>query len=338
MQDIVAVHGSYFARNFGDMLLIRLLCDYIQEVVGLDVRLAVPGSEFDRRLIGYPVVDQEKMREVRKLVFAGGGYFGEPPGGMATRLRWSVRNHNRHLRWNHEYARADLAFFGIGVGPLGVGPFRWMVKDRLKRSSLLIARDEESIAFCRAWGISHGRLGVDYALSLFRERPAKSPSGIALIHLSGEVNETERAALASLRLCYPRHRLLSIEDQYWDQGSRRRTVSPSELGMDGLVPFENVDQLLGIIEASDIILTNKLHVGITGLALGAKVISLPRHPKTARLYRQLGLTQFCMPQELFDVKRFRRICENLDEQMADLKRAKSITEQMERELCSFLSD
>ena len=57
---------------------------------------------------------------------------------------------------------------------------------------------------------------------------------------------------------------------------------------------------LELLKAVDVIVTNKLHVGICGLALGRKVISVPNMPKTKRYYDEMDLPHLCLNPEKLD--------------------------------------
>ena len=61
-----------------------------------------------------------------------------------------------------------------------------------------------------------------------------------------------------------------------------------------IVPFQNWSVMVETIAKSSLIITSKLHVGIVSIAQGGKVISIPAHEKTFRLYKQLGLSDFCI--------------------------------------------
>ncbi|WP_269321227.1 polysaccharide pyruvyl transferase family protein [Halomonas sp. BC04] len=64
-----------------------------------------------------------------------------------------------------------------------------------------------------------------------------------------------------------------------------------------VIEYSGVDGLLNIISGSNIIFTDKLHVGISGIALGKKVVSLAKHQKIPRLYKQLKIENTCVYKE-----------------------------------------
>jgi polysaccharide pyruvyl transferase WcaK-like protein len=69
-----------------------------------------------------------------------------------------------------------------------------------------------------------------------------------------------------------------------------------------LMQGDSVDTVLSLIYLSDIIITTKLHVGITGVALKKNVLSFPMHIKAKRFFKQLNDEDRCMLlQECVDI-------------------------------------
>ena len=59
--------------------------------------------------------------------------------------------------------------------------------------------------------------------------------------------------------------------------------------------YPGVDVLREKLASYELVITCKLHVGIVTIAQGGKVVSVAQQSKTPRLYRQLGLEEFCVP-------------------------------------------
>jgi polysaccharide pyruvyl transferase WcaK-like protein len=55
--------------------------------------------------------------------------------------------------------------------------------------------------------------------------------------------------------------------------------------------------LIAILSELDLVITTKLHVGITSIAVKTPVVSFPYHSKTQRLYEQLNLSDRCIHVE-----------------------------------------
>ena len=292
----VAVHGSYFANNFGDTLLVRLMCDRVADRVGAgNVYLAVPGDEDEQRAIGYPVAAPEQRATVDHLVFAGGGYFGEPAGSWTARRKWYRRNGARHLDWVADFERAAVHVLGVGYGPLTGRRFRSRVDALLARAETVLLRDEESLGYYAG----DAAQCVDLALSMRSSvKPGdKRAVGLHLYNLN-DAHRQSLIALAARR--FPDRELLLLNDSKRDNyGSAAVAAQVEALRADGrsvdVVKYTDVDTLVGHLDRCAVVVTSKLHVGIVSIALGAASLSIPFHPKVTRLYRQLGISAFCEP-------------------------------------------
>lgn len=301
----VAVHGSYFARNFGDTLLVRIMCQWLAEAVGRDnVYLAVPGHAEEQREIGYPVVNPSLRHTVTHLVFAGGGYLGEPKLPLRERYSWYWRNYRRHLSWVRDYSGARKAIFGIGIGPISDPFFRNSMRRLLNGMQPLFVRDEISLEYAQRYRLNaeRARLGIDLALSV---SPVQYPPRYSFgVHVSS-MPEHVLAEVIEVLLTQPRYpgrpqpSIALIADTPVSPGSLKRykelaqhVASPSNSS-----EYNGVDDLMERIADCETIITSKLHVGIVASALGRKVISLPVHPKTSRFYKDLSVQEFCLERE-----------------------------------------
>ena len=63
---------------------------------------------------------------------------------------------------------------------------------------------------------------------------------------------------------------------------------------------ENIWDTTALLSQLDLVLTNKLHVGIVSYALGTNCIGIPYHPKTTRFYKQINQSELCIP--LLEIK------------------------------------
>lgn len=315
----VAVHGSYFVNNFGDTLLVKLMCDRVAEQVGREnVFLAVQGHRHEQATIGYPIIDPSERGDVDLLVYAGGGYFGESADSLYDRYQAARRRHNRHLGWLGDYRNAAKAVIGVGVGPLTFN--KQSVRDLFDASSAVLVRDAESLAYCRAYGFpTHNlRQCVDMALSL-DPVTAEGRSGVALHvpNMAPEHFETVLKVLASSTAGKYAERIHVIYDAPTADGAlafeaELQSAAQSVLGHSLLVkPYQGLDEMLAALETYELVVTNKLHVGIVTIAKGGRVISTPYHIKTPRLYRQLGLSDFCVPLSTLSVSGLTQAFEKL---------------------------
>lgn len=297
----IAVHGSYHADNFGDTLLVRLICDMIAEHAGREnVALAMPGQPAEQRAIGYPVLAPEERGRVDLLVYGGGGYFSQHAGNLLRTIRATRRRNARHLDWLPQFARSRKAMIGVGVGPISF--HRAPARKLFAACETVLVRDAESMAFCKKYGFRTPDLRqcVDLALSL---PVVPGPRSGVAIHLPGmgpEVIETVLGALAAHPLGRS-ERIEAIFDappteglETWAADLQR--IAQAKLGRTlPVLPYPGVDVLREKLADYEFVVTCKLHVGIVAIAQGGRVISVAQQSKTPRLYRQLGLADFCVP-------------------------------------------
>lgn len=299
----VAVHGSYFADNYGDTLLVKLVCDIAAEHVGREnVYLAVPGNRKEQQAIGYPVVSAEERSSITHLLYGGGGYLGERTSKFFENAYWSLRNYRRHLSWLSSFPNARTAVIGAGFGPISNQMLRSKVGKLLKSSDVVLLRDQESVAFAQGYGISNPSLGmcVDVALSLaIKDEPR---SGIA-VHADnlepGELEVLFSSVIAALGQSTSVDVIFDNPPSYSDSVAAKYQESAKRCGLTNELkfrPYDRFDLMVDRVASYSMIITSKLHVGITCIAQGGIAISIPTHQKTVRLYRQLGISHFCIPR------------------------------------------
>lgn len=312
----VAIHGSYYGKNFGDTLLIRLMCDHVSRIVGKEnVYLAVEGLESEQNEIGYPLVTSEIQPYVNYVILGGGGYYGEPNTSFIKKIKWVFRNFKRHILWIPKYKRAHIGAFGVGFGPLSILIHRKVVSRLFnKYLSYAIFRDQESLDFALKYGIKTNEIKVDKCVDLALSLPVhKDKEKIVIFHLH---NLKEALVREIITLVNSDHHYSNVIYQYvilYDNPSQENLKSKKfyadlftrlNINNYSIYTYKDHYTTLDIIKSSEVVITNKLHVGIVGIATGSKVISLPTHQKTARLYRQLDLATYCMPSHLFSSSEF----------------------------------
>jgi len=315
---MIVVHGSYFANNFGDTLLVKIVCDELASIVGREkIFLAIPGDRAEQKSIGYPVIPKRMEKDVTHVVYAGGGYFGEPSGNVVMKTRWSLRNYYRHIAWLKKFPDAEVGIFGVGYGPISIKWFRRNVSKVISRARFVYFRDDESIAYYKEYGgEKFVNKCVDFALGINRNHIARTKDVIG-VHLPGLGEPALESALRPLR----DHIINKEVDVIFDNpisnfeavsnriASALRTIGAAKVTIRPYVDFES---LIGLLTGYEYVITNKLHVGIVTIALGGKVLSIPTHNKTQRLYRQLGLQDYCIPVDEMNDEALLRAVKSLD--------------------------
>ncbi|KPV96915.1 polysaccharide pyruvyl transferase family protein [Pseudoalteromonas sp. P1-8] len=316
----IVVHGSYFVNNFGDTLLIKLLCDRIAFFCGKEnVRLATDGLTEEQNSIGYAVVNANEKNDVKHVIFSGGGYFGEPNVGIVQKARWVYRNYNRHFAWNSDFPKAQYHILGVGVGPLENPIYRKLVGNFLSKCSNILVRDKESYNFCKDY-FSLDDVGVCVDLALSTPLVEEERKGLA-IHLDTASEAVIAKVLSFIKVEHrdfldaPLNVIFDNHVSYNDEIIAKYKSALEKAGFTDsdykLVPYVNVTEMISLLASFELVITSKLHVGIVTISQNGKVIAIPKHSKTKRLYSQLSLSQFCIEHDEFDEDRLSNAFLNL---------------------------
>lgn len=308
---LVVVHGSYFMNNFGDTLLIKLLCEKIAQYVGKEnVRLACSGNKEEQASIGYSVIKDSEIGDVTNVFYSGGGYFGEPNVGFIRRWRWSIRNYNRHFDWSKPFNNAKFHIIGVGIGPIKNRFYRSSVRKFLRKCDDILVRDIESKNYCSKYfpEITNIDLCVDLALGTKNLNLNKNKISI---HLDTSDSEIISDVLAFLKSRKDSEKLSFIFDN--NVSYNERTIGKYKTVLANLgykdadyefVQYKDFDTLIAHLSSSKLVVTSKLHVGIITISQLGKVIAIPNHSKTKRLYSQLSISDYCIEKNDFNIDKF----------------------------------
>src|SRR5690554_1426886 len=113
----VALHGSYFGHNFGDLLLMIIFHRWIC-AASAKVSVSLPlASDEMRSVIGAQHCGPASLVRASAVISGGGGYFGEQPHNPVV---WGFRNLRRHSAPGivARILRKPYAVVGVGVGPI----------------------------------------------------------------------------------------------------------------------------------------------------------------------------------------------------------------------------
>lgn len=312
----IVLCGSFSGHNFGDVLIMRIFEKWICQAE-LDSDIYIPSLEpafFYLRLTKPPSgVDQWKPDAI---IFAGGGYFGGPSSKIR---RWTRRLYRRFgsIAAKAIIARAPVAIIAAGVGPLPNTATRFLVRNVTKQARVITVRDEESASALKGLGIPPEAVqvtadvvfGVDRTelLELFptttnsivtcRTTPAV---GLHLYQGTGS-----SATFSSLLNAVQRfHTRLGIKLAVYlisDFAGSSAQLGAAEIlktkyGIPvTVIPYSTPGNLIHLLSTLDLVITTKLHVGITAVGLGVKTLAFPFHSKVPRFYNQLGLENQCIP-------------------------------------------
>lgn len=323
-KNIVSLHGSYFTNNYGDVLLVNLFYNWIREA-------------FPSIIINLPLVDKKKINEMPEpstvgivnliksdcLIYCGGGYFGEQPG---SKLKWSLRNFYRHgiVGIIALLFHIPIAIIGVEIGPISTKWFRNIVLWIVKKSKVIVVRNQESYDYLQTYGVNSVIVAADAVLSLndcFPKEVIQSTSGACkiVLHLPGYTKYKEELesfvnALCNCLSSNNKFQLVFVEDipHQYSNNYHQLFKIVSQKGLEySVMKYAGMKPLMAVISESYAVFTTKLHVGITAAAFNKKVFSIYAHPKTVRFHHQIDNDVNCLSlSKLLDY-------DNLDEKLTD---------------------
>lgn len=305
---LIAIHGCYHNRNFGDLLILDLVSEAIEQ--------------FSGRPALCPWINESELQNVRPLagkglrsvpsaalaVLGGGGYLtdDESKGSTKRLLRYLVPA----LIWRG--CGIPYAIIGVGAGPqlsrLGAS----MVRSICGGAAVLAVRDQESKDILIRSGVNSSRIEVtaDWALSLTRDQlpelakararalVSAQPNSINLgLHLSMQEGSTQKIK----RIISETGKALAGRDDVkvlfiFDHLETNKKII-AEAADECLRNYIIIDKqphwvTAAIIAELDAVITTKLHVGIVAFALDVPAFSIASHEKTQRFYRQINRLNF----------------------------------------------
>lgn len=309
----ILLHGSFCTANFGDVLFAELFTNYL-ESLDPKYNVFVPNaSDF--------VIKNTSVRKVgiiksflnaHAVVFASGGYFGEP---RSNNHRWNLRFIKRHFPVIilAIIRRLPIAIIGIGVGPLSSSILRYTTKFLFNKAKVITVRDEESkLELINMGVINKINVTTDSALSLLNceellKKVPKSSSieritkkKIIFYHLSSKVENISQAIIEGVNRFLGEnqdYKLIVGTDNtsiFLDKNEVSRFFKAKQLE---IYKYDSPWTLISILKDSSLIVTSKLHVGILGTMFNKSVVAFPAHPKTVRYYNQLNIIDRCQPIE-----------------------------------------
>ena len=311
----VAMHGWVWSRNFGDMLLFDMARRWLADA-GVD-QVTVPYAVEE---VAGELGLGRGSGNTDALLLPGGGGFGLPPN---ARLRQRTNMFRQFLLplIRARLSRKPYFAVGVGAGPFGGVPDEWLVRWLFEGAAVISVRDEESASFLTAAGVPSAKVEVtaDLVLALTRDdlpaaaveqarfllAPLVAQAGpIVGVHLEGPPTAARYAkshlVVAQLAQQMPDAVFALIIDNPGDasgpppQQLAAEAVNRALPGRSMILAYPGHWTLAAALGQMDMILTNKLHVAITALALGRPAFAIAKHPKNLRLFRQLGIEDWCV--------------------------------------------
>lgn len=314
---MIALHGAYYNNNFGDLLLIKIFERWLREA-GVDeiVFPMVDPSERTQFEKEFPAAKYglDSVAQWNGLVYAGGGYFGEP---QSNRRHWFGGDWNARFCQVHIppgafciSKRIPYCIVAVEAGPLsGVG-VRRASRRLFNHAQSVSVRNEESLEYVKKRlkvsvdvdVVPDAALTVDHAClpeqvmedvkALFS--PYRNMVRLGIHHPSGYIGAGDKRVRMREGLIAELKKnpevLPVVFDDSGDCVSRAAqelsNTIRTEISRDCLVlPFRGIWETVGLIAGLSAVLTTKLHVGIVSYSLGVYCESFASHQKTPRFYQ-----------------------------------------------------
>lgn len=293
----VLLNGATGGTNFGDFLFAEAFQQEVSDLIGKDnvywyeSRYAL--SDFFKKHLHYD--RKYKLSEIDTLICISGGYFC---GNDRTLKNYIIR----YLMYFHLcikciHKKIPLAIIGVEVGIPRSFLMKKIQQYILRKSDLLIVRNEESLKNLKTYGVKDAICTVDSAHAIVNNLGLNKETGERQKKLFIHIDPT--CIGEQKRLIEPINIFLMNHPEYevflgTDQVSNKEDELNYYLDQimckyKKIVPYNYPTQLCSILNEMDFIITPKLHVGIVGATLSKSVVSFSIHSeKIKRFYNQLN--------------------------------------------------
>lgn len=306
----ILLNGASFANNFGDILFFQIFSKKVLDS-GFQPTMYSTNQVIINQLPYVKFYENRKkaVKNAFKIAYIGGGYLGEQPFSRKIDLyKWGFRN----IRDIHIigllgiYYKKPIGVFGAGGGKITNVLTRYIVREIIEYANPVIVRDKETkdaLIYCK----NHENIivSVDTVLAISQLRISSSQvkTKNVILHLSDspDINNVSKILWNDMKtflIKHPEYSCTIITDHF--SGGQKRSfdyfenISKKNIQVK-TYKYTETEELIDIIKSSDIVITNKLHVGIVGISFDKNVISVPNHPKVKNLFKQL-----CIEENLLD--------------------------------------
>lgn len=313
----VLLSGATAGTNFGDFLFAKMFKDYIEDVVGNDnVFFYVGGyhamSDFYAKHLNYR--KKYKLGEIDALVYISGGYMC---GNDVCLKDYIIRFMNYFLIGIRCWLKGiPFVFIGIEAARSRSKWLDCVQRFLVRKAELVVVRNQPSFeyvkgilgekadkVFCTADSVFAMETKFFENLSIPNEIETCS-SPILFYHTKPLLaNCTKHFELIIPIInefvhTHPEYTIVVSPDQYSSNFEEVKRMLQEKIASKKVIfyDYDNPVALCKVIDKCDVVVTDKLHVGIVGAQLGKSVISFSGHTqKIARLYEQLGIEDRTIP-------------------------------------------
>lgn len=251
-------------------------------------------------------------KELAGVIFVGGGYFGEPEIG---KRKWSINFASGYFpKVLRILQNENIPYYiqGVEAGPISDPNVRMKIHDILANAQDVVVRNKASLDFCREIGVTTATYLPDVVLSgakdFYSSNYENADSGTpkrydVSIHVTGRLfskNPLAKINLRSVLKAISKSNLSKVSfffDQMENQerllATAHRVAAKLQRNLDcDVIEYRGHHQLLKLLGNSAVVVTTKLHAGMTAISFGNKVLSISSAPKIKRFYRESGLAPY----------------------------------------------
>lgn len=313
----ILLSGATAGTNFGDFLFARMFQDYVGNIVGKENVYWYDGgyhamSDFYAKHLNYD--RKYKLSEIDALVYISGGYLC----GNDTCFRdYIIRFLNYFLIGIQCWLRnIPFVFVAVEAAKSRSKVIDFVQRFLLKKAQMVIVRNHPSYEYVtRIDGLDSKKVycTADSVFSMDRtlfgsqkipDEIEQCQSPILFYHTKPLLADCTKHFELIIPIInkfvheHPEYSIIVSPDQYSENYDIVKTKLSEKIKTSKVIfyDYENPVSLCKVIEKSDVVVTDKLHVGIVGAQLGKSVISFSGHTqKIARLYNQLGIADRTVP-------------------------------------------
>lgn len=302
--------GKVNHDNYGDTLMVMIVASCLIDC-GYSVSVVEPGLFLEKQLKQYGLavnyLDVDSINSAYEVaIYTGGGYFAH---NFVNGQKWCKRwlNEGYFIRTAKKLTECKIPYyvFSVEVGPIRNAEMRMAVKNILESAKKVVCRNSESVNFIRTSLCSDvGEVGPDMVFSeigefvdRFHDSTIVDPFCKVLgIHITDKFNGSNlikrlfvRDVLESIRLSnFTKIILFSDNEETVNLDSAFKFIEENLDGNYEIVRFSGVKNVIDKLMETTHVLTTKLHVGVSAMALGKRVICFSDTPKSKRFYRGQG--------------------------------------------------
>jgi polysaccharide pyruvyl transferase WcaK-like protein len=290
----VGLFGFYSHHNYGDNLMAFMLARYLQQQ-RMEVVVYSKVEGFRAIVNADTETDLKQFVESVDLIVLGGGGLLVPHYGSPTSF-------DRELSQLVDICAArEKEIIGISIGGAGV-PFEAIEpgarRNLLEACRYITLRNEEDLPLLSETGVP-GECFADivWCTPTFIPREPREESkqlsiGVCLRLSRGRRRKLVDLVFALIQLLKPKYKLVYLAVNPDDFRTGSAVALNPRWGLSSRHALVNMEAASEIISSLDVLVTNKLHVGVVAMSYGIPVFTLGAEQKTKLLFSRLGLSRY----------------------------------------------